>query len=283
MREGKHRPFLAASFLNSLRRSEFNPSKYLPKEVRARCKCENDSPLDLHAMCMNLIAKAQPSLLAQASALPEASPASAIDPASRIAFDDLVNLLEELARHGIFVMAKLVRKVASLNPSANAHNGQAQVLLQLLRCLPFDNAPLTLRTMRRQCIYGNRTTESWEEAAQRRATRELKGLLPKLFMEGQTPASASEADSEYSQECSTLAQIASELERVPKFWSATRYVQRQVVRGTLLPALESALAQNSIALEELALAIALLERSEDPVALAQVSGCMHACMLVAEC
>lgn len=136
------------------------------------------------------------------------------------------------------------------------------VPIRLLRSIPVPHASASLLQQRRFVIYGARTSESYEEATERRAIRELRRLFewdealppipstlsscassPKL-----PPASLSVPSSPslslmavWSQSTATTDLLdAFQLhQRLPHLWSASPYVQDRIVTKFLLPSLLS--------------------------------------------
>lgn len=124
------------------------------------------------------------------------------------------------------------------------HRLDAHELLRLLRSIPVHHLTLAQAQQRRLAIYGMRTSESYEEAVERRAIRELRHLLstygvvlpdtapaepPPTMLAPTTPRSAP-----------PTADILDALQlrtRLPHVWLASPYVQSRIVHEFLAPAL----------------------------------------------
>ncbi len=63
----------------------------------------------------------------------------------------------------------------------NAPMSRDSLHLRVLRSLPLYDQPASVFQQRRQAIYGERTKETYEDAAQRRALRQLQCVLPFAF------------------------------------------------------------------------------------------------------
>lgn len=163
----------------------------------------------------------------------------------------IVVLVGELARRGVFFYTKYLQRLiargittasstgitqqrvggdaAASAPSSSAPASRGFLHLRLLRSLPLYDQPASVYLQRRQAIYGDRTKETYEDAAQRRALRQLQSFLPFAFAEqGQPPPDMpmppSQGDSH------DLEQDLSQL------WSASRFVRSKIFRSELLPA-----------------------------------------------
>lgn len=104
----------------------------------------------------------------------------------QIDFGLVVTLLSELSRAALFSYPKMLSRLSSKASTTNSSGNNGESLAQfaptdtlqvrLLRSLPVYDLSANLRHQRRLAIYGSRSTESREEAIQRRLLRELNAI-----------------------------------------------------------------------------------------------------------
>ena len=195
----------------------------------------------------------------------------------------IVVLVGELARRGVFSYTKYLQRLiargmatassagakqrqdqqatdASIHASSSSSStstSRDSLHLRLLRSLPLYDQPASVYLQRRQAIYGDRTKETYEDAAQRRALRQLQSFLPFAFVEeGQTPELPPEG------ETTNLEQALSRL------WSASRFVRCRIFRNDLLPAVTARV--ETLDGEQLSQISAVLVMADDFEGLAQL-------------
>nr|CDI52885.1 conserved hypothetical protein [Melanopsichium pennsylvanicum 4] len=163
----------------------------------------------------------------------------------------VVVLIGELARRGVFSYTKYLQRLIARGmtassscvnnqdevdasasaPSASASASRDSLHLRLLRSLPLYDQPASVYQQRRQAIYGDRTKETYEDAAQRRALRQLQACLPFAFVDDgevtqQHPSGATYPKAE-------TRNLDGQLSRL---WSASRFVRCKIFRDHLVPA-----------------------------------------------
>lgn len=166
-------------------------------------------------------------------------------------------LLGVLAQKELFSYATLLQRLmargavrATSELKTSRHS--STVPIRLLRKIPMPHASTSLQQQRRFTIYGARTSESYEEATERRAVRELRRLfeweeaLPSCASSPKLPTAPLKMPSPPSLSNTTWAQpmAATDLlhafqlhQRLPHLWSASPYIQARIVDRFLLPAL----------------------------------------------
>ncbi|WFD26390.1 RNA polymerase II mediator complex subunit [Malassezia nana] len=193
-------------------------------------------------------------------------------------------LLGVLAQKELFSYAALLQRLlaraavrATSERKTSRHN--ATVPIRLLRSIPVPNASASLLQQRRFAIYGVRTSESYEEATERRAIRELRRFLE--WDEG-LPTSASTISSTTTSPLmpptplnmpsspvpptsmawapphatTQILEAFSLQQRLPHLWSASPHVQTRIIDHFFLPSLLSDVS--SIHPDRFAIAAALL-------------------------
>ncbi|PWN51812.1 hypothetical protein IE53DRAFT_367728 [Violaceomyces palustris] len=156
-----------------------------------------------------------------------------------------VNLLfGELCRKRLFSYNKYLQWLiargltgAASHPSAvcrsttekGSRSRYGSVHMRLLRSLPTYNHSPTLLQQRRLAIYGVRDKESWEEAAERRALRELKQALPWLFEIQDKEEDSANGDSREPDFDVSLSHM----------WTASRFVRVRILRECVLPRMQA--------------------------------------------
>ncbi len=195
----------------------------------------------------------------------------------------LVVLIGELARRGVFSYTKYLQRLiargmttttsapsATADPAATATVGapnnapisRDSLHLRVLRSLPLYDQPASVFQQRRQAIYGERTKETYEDAAQRRALRQLQCVLPFAFASEEVGAMADAPTTQTTVEAHDLQYALSRL------WSASRFVRCKIFRSELLPAISSRI--DVLSGEELSLVSAILVMGDDFESLAQL-------------
>lgn len=194
----------------------------------------------------------------------------------------LVVLIGELARRGVFSYTKYLQRLiargmtttstpsATTDPTAavtvgapkDAPMSRDSLHLRVLRSLPLYDQPASVFQQRRQAIYGERTKETYEDAAQRRALRQLQSLLPFAFASEDAGAMVDAPSTKTTVEPHDLQHALSRL------WSASRFVRCRIFRSELLPAVSSRI--DVLSGEELSLVSAILVMGDDFECLAQL-------------
>ncbi|KDN43408.1 hypothetical protein K437DRAFT_152125 [Tilletiaria anomala UBC 951] len=298
---GPSRPYIVGVFLSGLLGCNFRPTKHLIDSARKRwdgdgdvtsllkeraefaklkahaTQLEESKAIDFHSFCIQFIADVE-SYCNTGTTGVEASDATETlrrENFASVSFDALIALIEELSNLGYFSMRKLLRKMTNVSTAAGSlpANTSGQPTLpnnsfqtRLLRSLPFPTGTQNLTNLlvtRRALIYGNRAGETWEEATERRATREVRALFSGLFQTDHAPFDM------HGRQTSSISDFADEgidqqlITTLPHLWSSPPFVQRRITRSVLLPAIEAAEASASISFTDTCLLLALLRKSED--------------------
>ncbi|CCF49558.1 putative Mediator of RNA polymerase II transcription subunit 12 [Ustilago hordei] len=212
-----------------------------------------------------------------------------------IELSSIVVLTGELARRGVFSYTKylqrlIARGMTTAPSSSKEDDNEAAALasapppalgsaasrdslhLRLLRSLPLYDQPASVYQQRRQAIYGDRTKETYEDAAQRRALRQLQSFLPFAFAE--TPDSGIEIPA-IATMCTSAAPPSSgdiddtnPNEALSRLWSASRYVRCKIFRTDLVPAVSARI--DYLNGEQLSRIAAVLVMGDDFESLAQL-------------
>ncbi|WFD18643.1 RNA polymerase II mediator complex subunit [Malassezia caprae] len=168
-------------------------------------------------------------------------------------------LLGVLAQKELFSYAALLQRLmarGSVRATSELKTARhsATVPIRLLRKIPVPQASTSLQQQRRFTIYGARTSESYEEATERRAVRELRRLfewdealpscasspkLPTAPLGVLSPPSVATAMWTHPAATTDLLQAFQLQQRLPHLWSASPYIQARIVDRFLLPALLS--------------------------------------------
>ncbi|TKY86355.1 hypothetical protein EX895_004504 [Sporisorium graminicola] len=170
----------------------------------------------------------------------------------------IVVLVGELARRGVFSYTKYLQRLiargmttasstgstkqrvggdtAASTTSSNASASRDSLHLRLLRSLPLYDQPASVYLQRRQAIYGDRTKETYEDAAQRRALRQLQSFLPFAFADQGHAATDGQVALDVPSQ--PVEGQSRDLEQsLSRLWSASRFVRCKIFRSELLPAL----------------------------------------------
>uniref|UniRef100_V5EY32 Mediator of RNA polymerase II transcription subunit 12 n=2 Tax=Kalmanozyma brasiliensis (strain GHG001) TaxID=1365824 RepID=V5EY32_KALBG len=198
----------------------------------------------------------------------------------------IVVLVGELARRGIFSYTKYLQRLiargmttasassagndaCAVAPPSSGSLSRDSLHLRLLRSLPLYDQPASVYQQRRQAIYGDRTKETYEDAVQRRALRQLQSFLPFAFVEQEEqqesadpPAASHPASVPEENGSGDLEQALSRL------WSASRFVRCRIFRNELLPAVTTRIER--INGNQLSMVSAVLVMADDFEGLAQL-------------
>ncbi|KAJ1025584.1 hypothetical protein NDA18_003927 [Ustilago nuda] len=205
----------------------------------------------------------------------------------------IVVLTGELARRGVFSYTKYLQRLiargmtttpssskeddneaaslASAPPALSPAASRDSLHLRLLRSLPLYDQPASVYQQRRQAIYGDRTKETYEDAAQRRALRQLQSFLPFAFAE--TPDSGIEIPA-IATMCTSAALSSGDIDgtdpnkALSRLWSASRYVRCKIFRTDLVPAVSARI--DYLNGEQLSRIAAVLVMGDDFESLAQL-------------
>ncbi|GAC95724.1 RNA polymerase II mediator [Pseudozyma hubeiensis SY62] len=194
----------------------------------------------------------------------------------------IVVLVGELARRGVFSYTKYLQRLIARGMTTAPSSGSTEhaistgdgapapaatsrdsLHLRLLRSLPLYDQPASVYQQRKQAIYGDRTKETYEDAAQRRALRQLQSFLPFAF--------AQDADAVEGSHIVAPPPEASpsDLEKdLSRLWSASRFVRCRLLRNELLPAVTARV--ESLNGEQLSQVSAVLVAADDFEGLAQL-------------
>jgi hypothetical protein len=264
-----------------LKRCNFKPWKFLPGPRSPSPVMQEPNPtIDLHATCMHYLSQVERTSSADWLDPSQVGELQGEDILKRehyksVSFEALLFVLEEFSRRGLFSMAKLIRKVASSAApveDSQPHSKNNKLHMRLLRALPFESSTPNLLSTRRQCIYGNRPTESWEEATERRASKELQKVLPCMLESAEKPAPASFGSVLGEDFNTAFKKLDIALtSAMPRFWTAPPLIRRKLVCQLVVPALDSGLTSQEIVPDDVALVLALLHKSCDFVQLSHVS------------
>ncbi|KAJ1024687.1 hypothetical protein NDA13_004614 [Ustilago tritici] len=211
-----------------------------------------------------------------------------------IEVSSIVVLTGELARRGVFSYTKYLQRLiargmttapssskeddnkaaasASAPPPALSSAASRDSLhLRLLRSLPLHDQPASVYQQRRQAIYGDRTKETYEDAAQRRALRQLQSFLPFAFAE--IPDTGIEIPA-IATMCTSAAPSSGDIdgtdpnEALSRLWSASRYVRCKIFRTDLVPVVSARI--DYLNGEQLSRIAAVLVMGDDFESLAQL-------------
>lgn len=189
---------------------------------------------------------------------------------------EMIILIGELCRLGCFSFQKYLQRLTARGLTAmggreirsdpDGLNGKNQEIpvadslhSKLLRSVPLIACPAPLEHQRRVAIYGNRAKESWEEAMERRALRELSSALP--WLSGSQDAKEGQVKSEHFD-------LQKEL---PRFWGSSRYIRSKLVQLHLLPTFrEYVYGQEALQEYQLIQFVTLLIEAQDFAALQEV-------------
>lgn len=153
----------------------------------------------------------------------------------------LIETIGELVRRGVFSYAKYLQRLTArgitapaTSPTLNGHGAadhqekvksNTSIHMKLVRSLPVYEQSSSLLHQRRVAIYGLRSKESWEEATERRALRELHALLPWLAGEPEENAPPPTSDDNVAN-C------------LPHLQAGSCYIKTRIMRLHLLPAVK---------------------------------------------
>ena len=121
----------------------------------------------------------------------------------------------------------------SASPTSTMQPPTDSLHLRLLRSLPIYEVSSDVLPARRTAIYGARRKETWEQAVERRALRELHQTLPWLFQS--TGAEAHKSVNGMSKDMREIADPESLRTALPHLWNASRFVRIRIFRVQLLP------------------------------------------------
>ncbi|KAJ1020774.1 hypothetical protein NDA16_004165 [Ustilago loliicola] len=152
--------------------------------------------------------------------------------------------------------------------SASSSASRDSLHLRLLRSLPLYDQPASVYQQRRQAIYGDRTKETYEDASQRRALRQLQTFLPVAFAD--IPDSSLEAQAAPRTPAPPSGDNVGTdpNEALSRLWSASRYVRCKIFRTDLLPAVSARI--DYLNGEQLSQIAAVLVMGDDFESLAQL-------------
>ncbi|MCO5585202.1 hypothetical protein L7F22_039134 [Adiantum nelumboides] len=153
---------------------------------------------------------------------------------------NMIILIGELCRLGCFSFQKYLQRLTARGLTAmggreirsdldgvNGKHSEIPVAdslhSKLLRSVPLVACPAPLEHQRKVAIYGNRAKESWEEAMERRALRELSSTFP--WLSGLQDSAEAQVKSEH-------LDLQKEM---PRFWGSSRYIRSKIVQLHLLP------------------------------------------------
>ena len=123
-------------------------------------------------------------------------------------------------------------------PTTAAASSRDSLHLRLLRSLPLYDQPASVYQQRRQAIYGDRTKETYEDAAQRRALRQLQSFLPFAFADA-ADNNADAATASHTAQLEPKSEARDPHQELSRLWSASRFVRCKVFRNDLLPAVSA--------------------------------------------
>lgn len=181
-------------------------------------------------------------------------------------FERLVILYGELARLSLFSYPRFLHRLTArglaFNPTKSHVFAQAQTgisdgidldrnyQVRLLRAVPIANLSASLAHQRRAAIYGERTTESREEAVHRRALRELSNALNFL--------------NDYSGDDRSSPSRQDLMDQLPHVWRASFHVRFRLMTENVLPAASRWIkSAEKISSGRVAVLLTLLEEARD--------------------
>ncbi|KAJ9475201.1 Mediator of RNA polymerase II transcription subunit 12 [Pseudozyma hubeiensis] len=195
----------------------------------------------------------------------------------------IVVLVGELARRGVFSYTKYLQRLIARGMTTAPSSGSTEHVtistgdgapaptatsrdslhLRLLRSLPLYDQPASVYQQRKQAIYGDRTKETYEDAAQRRALRQLQSFLPFAFAQDADAGEGSHIVAPPPEASSSDLELA-----LSRLWSASRFVRCRLLRNELLPAVTARV--ESLNGEQLSQVSAVLVAADDFEGLAQL-------------
>lgn len=201
----------------------------------------------------------------------------------------VVVLVGELARRGVFSYTKYLQRLIARGMTATSSSREKEhganvpasatatqpgsssshdsLHLRLLRSLPLYDQPASVYQQRKQAIYGDRTKETYEDAAHRRALRQLQSSLPFVFAEDAEGGLDGQIVSHVA-----VTQPARDLrepgQALSRLWSASRFVRCKIFRNDLLTAVTARI--DNLNGEQLSQVSAVLVMGDDFESLAQL-------------
>lgn len=161
---------------------------------------------------------------------------------STLEFPSIAILFGELVRLGLFAFPKYLQRLSArgLTSASDSHstssnrnssnNATTSIHTRLLRSIPTYHSTPTIQQQRRTAIYGSRPKESWEEATERRAIRELHLILPWLYR-SEAIETNMEVETSSSDGIGSREQM---LAALPHLWSGSRFIRIKVISEQLL-------------------------------------------------
>ncbi|UZJ54979.1 hypothetical protein CBS101457_004299 [Exobasidium rhododendri] len=181
--------------------------------------------MDLDTFLLKWISEVESAMHVKADSRPVGSNQSAAIESVDVA--SLICLVGEAIRLGSFSYVKYLQRLTARGLTAtssreNKDSHQAEYLhAKIMRSVPLSSVSASLEHQRRVAIYGNRNRESWEDAMQRRAWKEVGSAFP----------------------CSPTASLSPFVENsnlwkqdepLRHFWSSSRFVQYRVIQDQIM-------------------------------------------------
>lgn len=270
-RTGSFRPFAGATLLQMYVKNQ-------PSRARRRMTQQlNDTAnmlerIDMDALLMAWISEADHALQsAPSSGETTATSIRHLKVMETISVNAVVVLLGEMCRRECFSFHKYLQRLTARGLTATggrerrSHLSRSEVdkvsssadmtlsdslHMKLLRSIPLISCSAPLAHQRRIAIYGNRSKESWEEAMERRAVREIISTFPFL-----TDISSDRSLDENANDRGTSS--------LTRFWSSSRYVRSRIIQQHILPVIRQQDWLAKVPDKHLIRLLALLSRAEE--------------------
>lgn len=173
----------------------------------------------------------------------------------------LIVMVGEIIRLGSFSYSKYLQRLTARGLTATSlreDKGDSMDFLhaKVMRSVPLLSASASLEHQRRVAIYGNRSKESWEEAMQRRAWKEVASAFP-----------CSQAALDPTQ---SVTISWNDEERLRHFWSSSRFVQTRVIQAHVMAYFRKAHHLDSLPAQTFVQLCRFLSQTDDYVSLCEV-------------
>jgi hypothetical protein len=214
-RSGSHRPFAGAQLLHLFTTTKDSRTKRHGKAALSLQK------IDMGTFLLKWISEVE-AAMQQSEQQEQSTSRVAMTAIQSVNVASLIVLIGETIRLGTFSYSKYLQRLTARGLTAAQSRddkiGTGEYLhAKVMRSVPLSSASVSLEYQRRMAIYGNRTKESWEEAMQRRASKEAANAF------AWSPSSTS-----------SLIQWNAD-EELRHFWSSSRFVQHRVIQSHFMP------------------------------------------------
>lgn len=261
-RVGSHRPFVGATMLqlvfNRWQKPTTKPSRS-NGDLNNGARSSNEK-FDLDARIFSFIQEVD----AASRTYSKDADGTTFSQLTSVSLPSLTILLGELARRGGFSFQKYLQRLTARGlTAANGRDVKRSAIItkngfhdatktpkheadqsppdssgesvhsKLLRAIPLEESSAALEHQRRTAIYGKRAKESWEEAMERRAAREISCVFPWL---SRAPDTGKVSSDGMTKQC---VKSIREDSRLTRYWSSSRYVRSRIIKTQVTPQLRS--------------------------------------------